>query len=89
MKQANKIAHNELVKHIASYGYKPFVLCVDDFGIKYVNKENLDDLLQALKDIYNIKEDLTGRLYHDIHSKWDYNKRIVTFHVKLCKIFSS
>ena len=49
------------------------MLCVDDFGIKYTNKQNLDHLQQALKDKYSIKEDLTGKLYCDIHLKWDYN----------------
>ena len=76
LKQAGKIAHDELVEHLAPYGYKParhtpgywkhdnkpisFVLCVDDFGIKYTNKQELDHPQQALKDKYNIKEDLTG-----------------------------
>ena len=96
LKQAGKIAHDELVKHLAPYGYKParhtpgywkhgnkpiaFVLCVDDFGIKYTkytNKQDLDHLQQALKEKYNIKEDLTGNLYCGISLKWDYNKRTI------------
>ena len=55
LKQAGKIAHDKLVKYLAPYGYKrarhtpgywkhnnkpiSFVLCVDDFGIKYTNKQ--------------------------------------------------
>ena len=53
------------------------MLCVDDFGIKYTNKQDLDHLHQALKHKYNIKEDLTGNLYCGISLKWDYNKRTV------------
>ena len=76
MKETGKIAHDELVKHLAPYGYKParhkpgywkhdnkpssFALCVDDFGIKYTNKQDLDHLQQALKDKYNIKKNFTG-----------------------------
>ena len=79
LKQAGKIAHDELVKHLAPYGYKSarhtpwywkhdnkqifFVLCVDDFVIEYTNKKYLDHLQQTLKDKYNIKEDLTGNLF--------------------------
>ena len=97
MEQAGKIAHGELVKHLAPYGYKParhtpgywkhdnkpisFVLCVDDFEIKYTNKQDLDHLQQALKDKYNSKEDLTGNLYCGISLKWDYNKRTVKLSV--------
>ena len=52
LKQSGRIAHDELVKYLLPYGYKPpkrtpslwkhdtkpisFILCVDDFGIKYV-----------------------------------------------------
>ena len=92
-KQAGKITHDELAKYLAPYGYKParytpgywkhdntpvsFVLCVNNFGIKYKNKQDLDHLRKALKYKYNIKEDLTGNLYCGIHLKWDYNKRTV------------
>ena len=55
------------------------MLCIDDFGIKYTKKQDLDHLQQALKDKYNIKEDLTGNLYYGIHLKWDYNKRKVKY----------
>ena len=91
--QAGKIDHDELVKHFAPYGYKPaihthiywkhnnkpisFVSRVDNFVIKYFNNQDLDYLPQALMDKYNIKENLTGSLYYEIHLKWDYSKRTV------------
>ena len=64
LKQVGKIAYDELVKHLKSFGYSPtkhtpgywkhktkpisFVLCVDDFAINYTNKSDLNHLLQAL-----------------------------------------
>jgi hypothetical protein len=63
--QAGRLANNLLIKRLAPYGYRPchhthglwrhdtkpvtFTLVVDDFGIKYIGKENADHLLNALK----------------------------------------
>ena len=54
-----------------------FILCVDDFGIRYSGKHNIQHLQQALKDKYNITQDDTGSLYCGLNLKWDYNKRKV------------
>ena len=44
-----------------------FNLCVDDFGIKYIGREHLQHLYDALqKETYEIVEDLEGDLYCDI-----------------------
>ena len=43
-----------------------FTLTVDDFGVKYVSKDNADHLIHALKLYYNLEEDWTGSLYCDI-----------------------
>eukprot|EP00957_Ditylum_brightwellii_P084170 6399304-Ditylum_brightwellii.AAC.1 len=64
--QAEKLANEELTEHLALYGYCPvwhtpglwqhttrdirFTLVVDDFGEKYTNKEDVQHLLQALRD---------------------------------------
>ena len=64
--QAGHLAHNQLVKHLALYGYTPakftlgqwinkklgitFTLVVDDFGIKYKGMKNLNHLINALQD---------------------------------------
>ena len=93
LKQSRRIAHDELVKYLLPYGYKPskrtpglwkhetkhisFILCVDDFGIKYIGKNNLKHLQQALKDQYDITQDDTGNFYCGPNLKWDYNKRKV------------
>ena len=63
--QAGTLANKKLENDIAPCGYYPcsnvpglwkhkwrsttFTLVVNDFGIKYVGKENLDHLINALK----------------------------------------
>jgi hypothetical protein len=65
LKQGGRIAHDRLVKHLEKYGYSPckhtpalwthktrnisFTLVVDDFGVKYVDKEDVNHLVKALK----------------------------------------
>ena len=52
-----------------------FTLVVDDFGVKYVNKNNSDHLVAALKGKYKISEDWKGSLYCGIDLSWDYKNR--------------
>ena len=40
-----------------------FTLVVDDFGIKYVGQNNVEHLLTALRQDYQIEVDETGSLY--------------------------
>ena len=70
LKEAGIIAFQRLVKNLAPHGYRPmrytpgmwrhdslpttFTLAVDDFGIKYFNKEHHDHLLNALCQDYTI-----------------------------------
>jgi hypothetical protein len=54
-----------------------FTLTVDNFGVKYVGKDNADHLINALKLHYNLEEDWTGSLYCGINLKWDYTHRHV------------
>ena len=55
-----------------------FNLCVDDFGIKYIGREHLQHLYDALqKETYEIVEDLEGDLYCDIALNWNYAKHHV------------
>ena len=48
-----------------------FTLVVDDFGVKYVGKNNADHLVAVLKGTYKISEDWTGSLYCGIDLEWD------------------
>jgi hypothetical protein len=92
--QAGILVNKLLKKRLALHGYfeqphtpglwkhisRPvwFNLCVDDFGIKYIGKEHLQHLYDALKkETYEIVEDHNGELYFGISLKWNYKKRWV------------
>ena len=49
-----------------------FSLVVDDFGIKYEGKENLEHLLTAIRKDYSVEVDDTGGLYCGITLEWNY-----------------
>ena len=54
-----------------------FVLVVDDFGIKYINKDDLDHLIRTLEKYYEVAVDLDGKEFVKIELDWDYeNKRV-------------
>ncbi len=50
---------------------------MDDFGIKYIGKEILQYLYDALQKKYDIVEDWKGNLYCGTTLKWDYMKHHV------------
>ena len=54
-----------------------FTLVVDDFGVKYVNKTDVEHLLESLQGTYKLTADWTGNLYCGITLGWNYNKRYV------------
>ena len=54
-----------------------FYLVVDNFGVKYINKDNIAHLLNTLKENYDMNEDWEGKLYCGITLQWNYNKRIL------------
>jgi hypothetical protein len=88
--QAGKLANDLLVKRLAPHGYRPirhthgiwkhntrpvtFILVVSNFGIKYVGKEHVGHLLQALKQEFEVTEDWTGALYCGITLEWNYKE---------------
>ena len=41
----------------------PGVALVDDFGIKYIRKENVMNLIRILKEYYKVEEDWEGKQY--------------------------
>jgi hypothetical protein len=91
--QAGIIANQLLTKNLAEDGYAPCVhtpglwkhhtrpvlysLVVDDFGVKYVGKDNLQHLIDALTKHYEITVDLEGTRYCGITLEWDYINRTV------------
>ena len=79
LKQAGKIENDRLTQHLAKHGYAPtphtqslwthstrkitFVLGIDDFGVKYVKKNDFEHLVATLKLLYAITVDYTGRKF--------------------------
>ena len=73
LKQSVRIANYRLKAHLSHFGFapvhrtpalrkhntKPIIssLVVDDFGVKYIGKENADHLIQALQKLYTISID--------------------------------
>jgi hypothetical protein len=89
--QAGILANKLLCKRLAPFGYfeclntpglwkhesRPisFTLIIDDFGVKYKRKEDVDHLIAAIKSKYKkLTEDWTGELYCSIKLQWDYDK---------------
>jgi Reverse transcriptase (RNA-dependent DNA polymerase). len=92
LKQAGRIAYDQLQTHLAKYGYRPtttqglwkhdtrnisFILVVDDFGIKYTNEQDAHHLIQALQDLYKVNVDWTGSLYCGLTIQWHYDEQYV------------
>jgi len=94
LKESGKLANEQLQKVLAKRGYYPcaftqglykhescpisFSLVVDDFGVKYIRKEDADHLEQTIKNSYPMKTDWTGEYYVGMTLKWDYNRIIMT-----------
>jgi hypothetical protein len=93
LKQAGRIAHDRLVKHLNQHGYAPckytlalwkhetrdisFTLVVDDFHVKYIKKADLQHLIDSLCSQYNITVDWTGRHYLGLTLDWNYQQHYV------------
>ena len=93
LKQAALLGYQQLVEHLKPYGYEPiphtdglwkhnarkitFCLCVDDFGVKYFNKADVDHLINALKTRYDISTDWEGENYCGLFLQWNYAQRYV------------
>ena len=76
--QAGRLAHDQLVKHLAPCGHHPvrftpglwihkerkttFSLAVDDFGIKCLEKKDLEHLKQALETKHTFTLDYSESL---------------------------
>jgi hypothetical protein len=55
-----------------------FNLAVDDFGIRYIGKGNLQHLYNAIQqETYDIVEDRAGKLFCGINLKWNYSNGYV------------
>ena len=54
-----------------------FMLCVENFGVKYVGKEHVQHLMAVLENHYTISHDWAGKRYLGIDLDWDYESRKV------------
>ena len=93
LKQAARLARDQLIKNLAPFGYKPhttspniwihhtrptkFCLCVDDFGVKYFSENDVQHLLHALQTNYDITINRTGNKFCGLHINWNYQKGFV------------
>jgi hypothetical protein len=91
--QAGILANKQLRRKLAPFGYQEckntpglwyhetrpitFTLVVDDFGVKYISKEDVDHLIVSLQSNYTLTKDWTGNLYCGISLQWDYINRTV------------
>ena len=96
--QAGSNSHDELEERLNKEGYyksplvpalwkhktRPtqFVLIVDDFGIKYFTKDDLDHLADTLKRYYDVKVDPEGKELVKIELDWDYTNKKVHLSMK-------
>ena len=55
---------------------------MDDFGIKYVDREHINHLLVAIKKDYTIAEDWEGKLYCGVSVEWNYKEKWVDISVR-------
>jgi hypothetical protein len=58
-----------------------FTIVVDNFGVKYINDNDVNHLIASLKMMYKLTEDWTGDLYCSIAHNWDYANRTVDIYM--------
>jgi len=79
--QLNKEGYfqSQIVPALWKHKTKPiqFVLAVNDFGIKYLKKEDLDHLIQMLEKRNDVSVDLEGKEFMKIELDWDNKNRNV------------
>ena len=54
-----------------------FCLCVDDFGVKYFHKEDVEYLLQSLAKHYDLSTDWSGKNFCGLTLDWHYDQNFV------------
>ena len=93
-KQAGIIANQELVKHMAPFGYHPmqhtsglwfhdnrhtiFSLVVDNLSVQHSSTEDADHFLNSLRAKYLITVHMEETFYIEIKLEWGYVHRTVT-----------
>ena len=86
LKQATTLAHKQVKDRLNKEGYAPivgttglwkhatkkkFTLCVDDFGVKYFNKGDVEHSTATLSKYYKISTDWEGKNYCGLTLDWN------------------
>ena len=98
LKQAAILAYEYLQKTLKPFGYSPvpgtvglwshshrpiqFCLCVDDFGVKYFNKTDVDHLQHAIGTVFNYSSDWDGKNFCGMQFDWHYDEQYVDISMK-------
>ena len=98
--EAGRIANQDMVDHLAKFGYyeckftpglfthetRPiqFSLTVDDFAVKWIDREDFDHLLQSLETKYTMTCDMEGKQHVGISLDWNYDEREVICSMNQC-----
>ena len=98
LKQAGKIANDDLIEYLKEFGYYPsrktpglwlhktrkisFTLVVDDLGVKYIDKADADHLFSAIEVKYPLKIDWEANTYLGINFEWNYDEGCVILSIK-------
>ncbi len=74
---------NDIVPGLWTHRTKPlcFTLCVNDFAIKFTNKEDATHLIEALEKDYTITINWDANKYIRLTIKWDYDNGKVHMHM--------
>jgi hypothetical protein len=91
--QAGRIANDRLVAFLEPHGYVPcpltpglwkhhhsdlmFTLVVDDFGVRFTQKSDAEQLMATLSQLYVVSEDWEGSRYCGLTIDWNYDQRTV------------
>jgi hypothetical protein len=97
--QSGKLAKDQLIKNLKEHGFTEcehttclfvhptrdikFTLVVDDFGVKYSDKKDVEFLISILKPAYNLHIDWSGSKYLGITLDWDYTSAICNVSLSL------
>ena len=93
LKQAACIPFDRILKLLKTHGYYPLhynpriwcneplpdksAICVEDFGIKYINTAYAHYPVDILKKYYTISIDWLGKNYFGLTLDWNYDKKYV------------
>ena len=98
LKQAGKIANDDLIEYLKEFGYYPsrktpglwlhktrkisFTLVVDDLGVNYIDKVDTDHLFSAIEAKYPLKIYWEANTYLGINFEWHYYEEYVILLMK-------